>query len=240
MEVGESGHITGLDTAPLDYGTPFNVGQSHAYIRGSSLGPRIDFVNQETSTHLESLDPRSSTMYDAASLIHSLWYFPTTQSIPALFRTLAAAKIPELYIAEYSYTCSKNSQIPHLLAAQAKAAFHSYLDPTAEDALNSNVRAALTPPRITEEAGNAGYRITRQGIITPSDDMMEGYWEAKAVAKGAMFRKRVETADLPEEDKTKILELAAQANEEMDKLATEGVKISGTMDVWWAVMELQA
>ncbi|KFY83403.1 hypothetical protein V498_08097, partial [Pseudogymnoascus sp. VKM F-4517 (FW-2822)] len=119
--VGPSGHVLGIDTACPDYGGPFTVSQSQKYIQESALGTQIKFQQIDAATLLlqkRGVEPQRC--FDAAVLCHSLWYFTNTEHISALFRTLAAAKIPKLYLAEYSFQASIPAQIPHVLAAQAQ------------------------------------------------------------------------------------------------------------------------
>src|SRR3954467_5000592 len=50
--VGECGHITGADYAPLTYGAPVNVGDSSAHLLAGPLGSRMTF-----HFHVDLLDP---------------------------------------------------------------------------------------------------------------------------------------------------------------------------------------
>lgn len=237
VAVGPSGHVTGIDDARPDYGTPFAVGESQQYIAKSTLGPRITYIRTDTPSLLQSPSP---TAYDAAVLCHSLWYFPTRESILSLFHTLARARIPRLYLAEYSFQASHANQRPHILAAQAQALLAASksksCDPNGELSAY-NVRAALDEASTLEAARGAGFTVTRQGRITPEEDMLEGHFDARHV-KGDMFRKRVKDGKLPAEREAEILALAARVKEEMDELERKGVSTVRAMDSWWAVLEL--
>lgn len=232
LAVGPSGHVTGLDDAPPDYGTPFAVGESHRHIAESSLGPRISFVHS---------DARSlpGAAYDAAVLCHSLWYLPSRESVRALFRALATARIPRVYLAEYSSHASDASQRPHVLAAQAIALLvdcRKARDPGA-DYSAYNVRVSLDEAFVLQAARDAGFTVRRQGAVTPAEDYLEGHFEARHVA-GDLFRTRVRGWDLPGEQEAEILALASQVKEEMEELNRRGVPTVRAVDSWWAVLEL--
>lgn len=235
MAVGPSGHVTGIDDAAPDYGSPFNVSESHQHIAKSSLGPRITFLRTDGS----SLPQSPSAPYDAAVLCHSLWYFPSRERVLSLFHALATARIPRLYLAEYSFQASDASQRPHILAAQAIALLvdcRKSRDPGADCTVH-NVRVSLDQAFVLKAARDAGFTVRRQGTVTPEEDYMEGHFEAKHVG-GDRFPKRVRDWNLPGEQEAEILALASRVKEEMDKLDRRGIPTARAMDSWWAVLEL--
>ena len=241
MLVGPLGHVTGVDDAPPDYGTPFAVRESHEYIVESALGPRISFHHGDAASFLQSPDAPPSTVFDAAVLCHSLWYFPSHDSVFSLFHTLAEAQIPIVHIGEYSTQASHASQRPHVLAAQVLVLLDSCKEdrgPTL-DPLAPNVRAAMDQASILEAAKEAGFRVQRQGAITPEEDMLEGHFEARYI-KGDAFRKHVKGKNLPAEREREILDLAEQVKEQVDELERGGVSHVRAMDSWWATLELDA
>ena len=237
--LGPSTHITGIDQADPNYGTPFALGESQQHIKNSTLGPRITFLNTDAPSLLRPLHGDGPPAYDAAVVCHSLWYFQTRESVLSLFHNLAAAKIPLLYLAEYSFQSSDASQQPHVIAAQALALLYAYKtprDPGTE--LNPyNVRAALDELSILEAAQDAGFKVRRQGAITPEENMLEGHWDARHV-QGELFRKRVKEEKLSVEQEGEILELAARVKEGMEELNKRGFPTVRGMDSWWAVLEL--
>jgi SAM-dependent methyltransferase len=239
LDVGDSGHITGIDVAPLDYGTPFTVKESREYVIKSVLGPRIDFFQTDAASLLQPLDGSPSPAYDAAALCHSLWYFSTRESVFSLFETLAAARISRVYLAEYSFQASDCSQVPHVLAAQAQALFHAYKTPREPGINELNIRAALDQASILEAAKSNGFEVHRQGIITPEENLLEGHFEARHV-QGDLFRNRVIDEKLPVEQEAEILALGLRVKKEMEKLNERGIPTVRAMDVWWAVLELNA
>ena len=241
MELGPSGHVTGIDPSPPDYGTPFNLAQSHEYIAKSALGPRITFLNTDAPSLLQSPGRPPSTLYDAAVVCHSLWYFPTHESVFSLFHTLAAAKIPRIYLAEYSWEASDASQRSHILASQALALLSAYSRSgvRGRDPRRYNVQTAPDQASILEAARDAGFEVHRKGTIMPQEDFMEGHFDAKHV-KGDGFRQNVKNQILPLEHEAEILGLAERVNEEMEGLDKAEVPTVRAMDSWWAVLELSS
>ena len=237
VAVGPSGHVTGIDDARPDYGTPFAVGESQQYIAKSTLGPRITYIRTDTPSLLQSPSP---TAYDAAVLCHSLWYFPTRESVLSLFHVLARARIPRLYLAEYSFQESHANQRPHILSAQTQALLAASkgksCDPN-DELTACNVRAGLDEASTLAAAVGAGFTVRRQGRITPEEDMLEGHFDARHV-KGDVFRQCVKDGKVPAEREAEILALTARVKEEMEELERRGVPTVRAMDSWWAVLEL--
>ena len=240
--LGDSCHITAIDDAHPDYGTPFTVSESHQYIANSALGPRIDFIQSDAPSLLQQQADHGppSPAYDAAVLCHSLWYFPSRPSVVSLFRALAAARIPHMYIAEYDLESADASQQPHVLAAQAKAQLAWCRAPrdAYQELRAPNVRGGMMDQAaILGVARDAGFGVRRQGSITPAVGFLEGQFEARRVM-GEAFRKIVEDERLGREQEAEILGLAARVREEMDRLEKRGVTTARSMDSWWAVLEL--
>lgn len=235
LDLGPSGHVTGIDTAAPDYGTPFTIKESQEFVQKSVLGSRISFNQTDAASLLQAPDHPT---FDAASLCHSLWYFPTRESVFSLFQTLATAKISRIYLAEYAFQASNDTQIPHVLAAKAFALFNLYKTPTeGHDPRAYNVRAAPDQASILDAAQKAGFRVQRQGIVIPDENMKEGHFEARHV-KGENFRKRVQEEKLPKEQEEEILAYQPRIREGMEKLEQRGIATVRAMDVWWAVLEL--
>lgn len=239
LAVTPSGHVTGIDDAPPDYGSPFALAESQTHIQQSALGPRTAFHRTDTISFLQSLRPAGPS-YDAAVLCHSLWYFPSGESILSLFHTLAtAARMPRLYLAEYSLQPSLASQGPHILSTRASALLSAHgkaRDPDFDNSL-CNARAPLERSAILDAATDAGYRVRRHGLITPEPDMLEGHFDATHVA-GPAFRKRIADANLTERQGMEIMGLAEQVGGRLKELADQGIKTVRAMDSWWAVLEL--
>ena len=242
--LGPACHITGIDDAHPDYGAPFTVSESHQYIAKTALGPRITFIQSDGPSLLQQLPTHGppSTPYDAAVICHSLWYFPSRQSVTSLFRALAAASIPRVYVAEYTFEPSHASQQAHVLAARAKTLLASCRAPrdAYHELLAPNVRAGtMDQASILDVVRDAGFKVRRKGCITPEVGFLEGYFEARNVV-GETFRKTVADERLGEEQEAEILGLAERVRVEMDGLSREGVQTVRAMDSWWAVLELSS
>lgn len=129
LELGPACHVTGIDTAPPDYGTPMNVAQSQEKILQSPLGNRLAFQNEvDAATFFKSKKPVVDK-FDAATACHSLFYFPSYSSVASLFQELASAGVEKVYVAEYDQKQTPSfpaSQTPHILAAKAQALYYGY------------------------------------------------------------------------------------------------------------------
>ncbi|KAK3935491.1 hypothetical protein QBC46DRAFT_397392 [Diplogelasinospora grovesii] len=249
MELGPEAHITGVDTADLEYGTPFNMRMSHEHVLASPLGKQITFHNVDAATLLQSLEARTDKPpFDAAVLCHSLWYFADQESVIELFKTLSRAGIPRVYVAEYAFSASLPSQEPHVLAARAAALLHAYQQQKARDdgsldpeggKLASNIRAAPDTKSIVAAAAAAGYAVGRQGTTIPGEDFLEGHFETRHV-RGDRFAARVRDEKLSPEKEAEILAFQPQVVKKMDELAAQGIDKVRSMDVWFAELELPA
>ncbi|KAE8351282.1 hypothetical protein BDV28DRAFT_22528 [Aspergillus coremiiformis] len=236
--VGTSGHITGIDTAQPEYGSPFTVQQSHEYAKQSTLGSSLTFLRTDTRSFLHRIGHPASDLFDAAVLCHSLWYFPDRQSVADLFHTLSAAGVPRVYLCEYSYEASVESQNVHILAAQAQALFYRYRTPRAPGDLEQNVRVGLDQASILEVARGAGFGVKTDGVITPAPTMLEGHFEVEYVA-GKKFTRVVLDEGLPERQEAEVLAYVTRVRRAMEKLKETGASTGRTMNVWWAVLELE-
>ncbi|KAK5991852.1 Methyltransferase ustM [Cladobotryum mycophilum] len=237
-ELGPSTHTTGVDTAPPDYGHPFTMSQSQDFLKKSIFGKRISFEQSDTASFLER-QPLSPA-FDAAVLCHSLWYFPSLQSVFSLFKSLAAAGISSIYVAEYCTEASHPSQIPHILAAEAQALLCKYQNNGEAAGLlrdELNVRAAPTVSSILEAAKNAGYSPSRQGRVTPGADFLEGHSEC-LIVQGQRFRNRVIEQKFPKDQEEVILSYVPRVKEAMNELKASGIEKVRSMDVWWAELKL--
>lgn len=237
LEVNSS-HITGIDTARLDYGVPLTVGESQEYALKSSLGQRISFVQTDASSLLKSLGRPLDCIFDAAVLCHSLWYFPDRQTVFAIFETLRDAGIPKVYVAEYAYEASIPEQIPHVLSAKAQALFHAYKVPREAGTRTLNVRAGPSKTTILDAARIVGFTVIRSGTFIPADDLLEGDFEARYI-KDSSFADRVKVEKFPKGEEDMILAYGPRVEKAMDDLSAQGINQVRTMDVWWAEFELK-
>ncbi|KAK3486808.1 uncharacterized protein B0T23DRAFT_365690 [Neurospora hispaniola] len=258
LELGPTCHVTGIDSAPPDYGTPLNISESQEKILQSALGDRLSFYNQvDAATFFnsssaagdgDSLNNKKTKEFDVATACHSLFYFPSSDSVVSLFQELAAANIRKVYVAEYD---SKHApfpvtQTPHILAAKAQALYFAYkseADSRCNNPLNNeeqqqqqqqassskkeemplNVRAAPDVEAITKAAQAAGFKVAREG---------------KCV-RGGKFEERVKKEGFAKEKEEEILGVVKEVKRAYEEMERGGVDKVRCMDVWWAVFELE-
>ncbi|TVY22400.1 Methyltransferase, partial [Lachnellula hyalina] len=184
--VGPSGHIDAYDPGSPDYGSPFTLGQSQAFIKAGALGSRIDF-------HRTMPMPKSDTNengdreydYDFVVLSHCIYYFSSPAILPALLNNLPKCRI--LCVAEWSLHASTPSQLPHVLTALLL----SLLESKRVVESTGNIRTVLSPAQISgmvrgtgvwvmenegESSGSGGgggeLKVTGEGL-------KHAYWEIR-------------------------------------------------------------
>ncbi|KAK3490022.1 hypothetical protein B0T13DRAFT_519574 [Neurospora crassa] len=266
MELGPTCHVTGIDTAPPDYGTPLNISESQEKILQSALGGRLSFYNQvDAATFFNSTSTSttaSDKTFDVATACHSLFYFPSSASVISLFQELAAANIRKVYVAEYDskHTSFPVTQTPHILAAKAQALYFAYKadadslkkqqvhhassssssssSPSKKEEMPLNVRAAPDVEAITRAAQAAGFKVAREGKFTPKEEYLEGHFETRCV-RGARFEARVKEEGFAKEREEEILGVVEEMNRAYEEMERGGVDKVRCMDVWWAVFELE-
>jgi ubiquinone/menaquinone biosynthesis C-methylase UbiE len=232
---GEKGHITAIDPAPLDYGSPETLGQAQARHQASDIGESITFHRAEPIAFLETVEDGT---FDVAVLCHCLWYFSSRTSILDTLKAVRG-KCKRLCIAEWCLTTSRKDggAYPHVLAALARAACETHIEDSEE-----NIRTPVSPSAIMQLAKEAGWTLQKEEMIQPNDDLEDGRWEV-----GMLLR---ETSDGPGEKGYEFLHRARREirDEKVDLLlasmlesvkgAMEGVggidKIR-CMDVWVGV-----
>ncbi|KAK3949206.1 hypothetical protein QBC32DRAFT_400401 [Pseudoneurospora amorphoporcata] len=266
LELGPTCHVTGIDTAPPDYGTPINISQSQEKILQSSLGNRLAFHNEvDAATFFKRLQGGSSNKgarFDAATACHSLFYFPSHASVASLFHELAAAGIKKVYVAEYDHKhtlpssfAMMTAQTPHVLAAKAQALYYAYKAEadvfkekkqqqqdhvsakTGHEELPLNIRAAPDVESITRAAAEAGYKVARQGKFTPAEDYLEGHFETRYV-RGERFEARVRETGLDKEKEDEILGVVGEVRRAYEVMEGNKVDKVRCMDVWWGEFEI--
>ncbi|KAJ5971440.1 S-adenosyl-L-methionine-dependent methyltransferase [Penicillium vulpinum] len=236
VATGPNGHIVGIDTAPPDYGGPYTVAQSQKHIKASILGDQIEFRRADIASLLRD-DRDSNRPFDCAVLCHCLWYFPSHDAISEVFRLLADAKVRYLCLAEYGLRASRPAQVPHVLAARAQSTFHALRKSAATGVREPNVRSAPTPEEIVSLAGQFGWRESRSGYLQPPQKMRDGDLEVRFVSS-PLFQGWIREEGLENDES---LAAAIQAVEQSTQaLRPEGMVKWDTMDVFWAVLELEA
>ncbi len=266
--VGPDGHVTGVDTAPADYGGPFTVGQAQSFMLKSPYASRLTFERAEVIDVLQRIKDKSFTkiqaqlpeqnastseenaaislppspspepVFDGAVFLHSLWYARSREIVASLFSMLADARIPRIYIAEWKCQANNVAQEPHYLAARAQMLLHSYK--TFED--NS--------PRLDEQNVRGAlppdelFQVAAKQGWKLADrgevSMPDGYMEGHWEAQFVSSSAFTRTMERETMTEEQAKELRAYA--EMVKGASEAVRKSGkmveSMNVAWAVLEL--
>ncbi|KAI6823676.1 hypothetical protein KC340_g11675 [Hortaea werneckii] len=240
--VGPGGNVTGIDTGPHDYGSPFTIGEAQSYIKKSMYGQRIDFMRTDAARLLSSggqgaTQPTPGQTFDRAVLSHSLWYFEDFESISSLFRVLSNAGIRRVHVADYSYEASLPEQLPHVLASRAQALFHASRPPRPMGKDERNIRAAPQPAKVIDIALAEGYNLLREDRITPGPGLRDGHWESEYVLTD-VFRDSVARKGLDAESTAKILALVEQVEQACGQMQAQGCDLVRTMDVWCATFEL--
>ncbi|RAH40120.1 class I SAM-dependent methyltransferase [Aspergillus brunneoviolaceus CBS 621.78] len=232
--VGEQGSVVAVDPADLDYGAPYTLGQAQGHISQGSLGDRITWVQQPPLDYLSSLHPPSPSSplasqtkaFDAAVLVHSLWYFASPSLI---LSTLCALKqhSKRLLLAEWSLVATHPSAQPHVLAALTQAALECR-----KPISNSNVRTVLGPRRLTELALAAGWQLQSETRVQSGEGLLDGQWEVSACLSSS-FEKEVEEAVSDGRERAMVFALrdACAASLEGIPGGRTGVR---AMDVWVA------
>ncbi|KAI7217130.1 hypothetical protein KC333_g4407 [Hortaea werneckii] len=241
--LGSDGHVTGIDNAPHDYGSPFSIGEAQSYIKKSIYGRRIDFLQTDAARLLSSSGQGAGQAtpgptFDRAVLSHSLWYFEDFESISSLFHVLSNAGIRHVHVADYSYEAPLPEQVPHVLASRAQALVHASRPPHPMGEDEPNIRAAPHPTKVIEIALAEGYTLLREDRITPGPGLRDGHWESEYV-QTAGFRDSVARKGLDAESRAEVFALVEQVQQACGQMQAQGWDLVRTMDVWCATFELK-
>ncbi|KAK7437446.1 hypothetical protein CaCOL14_000548 [Colletotrichum acutatum] len=227
------GHITALDPAPGDYGSPYTLAQSQSHISSSPYGAAITFHQSDAPSYLAS---HPSESFDAATLCHSLWYFPSADAISSLFEALYGSNITMLCFAEYALQARNPAQKPHELAVAAQKRFYE-LRAGAEKGFSldqGNVRGALAPEEIVKLAERAGWKVRERGVVdTPG--LLDGQWEVGA-AVDSSWAEEVVAEGLGKGAEEELLGYVREIRNAVEEVKESGGRIE-TMDAVWVVME---
>lgn len=212
-------NVIAVDPAPLDYGSPFTLGQAQEQVSQSALvGSKIHWVQREPIQYMQ--DPQD--IYpDLVVLAHSIFYFDSEQYFADLLRAIKAfvsqrrdGKTTKLLIAEWGMRASNPTAQAHLLAAKAQAT-----NPQSD----GNVRTVILPERVRELAEQAGYKMEKESWIE-SPNVEDGEWEVMLARIMANEERTIQKG--PE-----FLEMERAVGELGDR------KVS-SMDVWTSVFQV--
>ncbi|KAJ5658463.1 FAD-dependent pyridine nucleotide-disulfide oxidoreductase [Penicillium longicatenatum] len=174
--VGEQGHVTGIDPAPLDYGAPTTLGQAQDKLKQSVVGNRITFHQSDLKSFLDS--SASEPLYDYAVFARSTWYLSSAEELTPMLVALRG-RTKHLCIAEYSTDIQGDiAALPHLLAAISQAEFNSRdnnLD------RHDNIQSIIPPQKFRELALKAGWVLEKEDLIRSPEDQEDARWEVARV-----------------------------------------------------------
>ena len=175
--VGPTGHITAVDIASRDYGTPLNLGQATDILLNSDLGNRISFRFDFNA--LDDVVQFPDHTFDGIVMAHSSWYFDSPDQLEQTFRKIRPWS-KYLYFAEYDLQISHIEQLPHLLAILIQGQVESFR--TTSDA---NVRTPLEREHLVRILTKSGWRVdTEKTIDSPS--LQDADWEIKYCVSAAI------------------------------------------------------
>jgi SAM-dependent methyltransferase len=185
-------HVIGLDPAPLDYGSPFTLGQSQQKISASALvGSKIQWVQRDPIEYLQN-HPPGDVYPEFVVLAHSIFYFESEEYFNRLLLALktfaskrTGEKATKLLIAEWGMRISNPAAEAHVLAAKAQAT---------NPLTDGNVRTVVLPERSKEMAKGAGWFMEREAWIE-SPELEDGNWEVELAGIMANEEKTIEKGD---------------------------------------------
>ncbi|OAA60336.1 hypothetical protein SPI_05460 [Niveomyces insectorum RCEF 264] len=176
--VGPAGHVTGLDPAPLDYGSPMTLGEAQAKLKAGPLGSRITFQQSTLQAFLAS--DAAAPVYDYAVFCRCLWYFPSPDSLLPLFAALRG-RARKLLVAQYTLdTRGDLAALPHLLAALSQGALNCGAYHPASD-IHDNVQCVITPSMIRDAARKEGWQLEIEEIVEAALEVEDAQWEVDNV-----------------------------------------------------------
>ncbi|PCH38831.1 S-adenosyl-L-methionine-dependent methyltransferase [Wolfiporia cocos MD-104 SS10] len=220
--VGNSGHVTAIDPASLDYGSPYTLGEAQAHLRASPIGSRITFEQADPLAFL----PRNTETYTTAVLAQCIWYFASPSTLSAILSALAL-RVQRICVSEYALVAGDPRAAPHVLAVLAQAALECR-KPTSE----SNVRTVMAPREIRSAAEVAGLRTVSEERIVPPEDMYDGRWEVGAVLADE-FESEIRESVANERERAVVFAMRDAVRSAADSVKLKGESVH-TMDIWIA------
>ncbi|KAJ5703354.1 hypothetical protein N7493_011743 [Penicillium malachiteum] len=174
--VGDEGHVTAIDPAPLDYGAPMTLGEAQARLKESPIGGRMSFHESNLEGFLAS--SASEALYDYAVFVHSIWYLPSEGVLQKMLAALRG-RTKHLLIAEYSLDIrGDTAALPHMLAAISQAEFNSR-DAAIDQ--SDNIQSIMSPQTITQLASQASWELQKEEIVESPEGLEDGRWEVSRV-----------------------------------------------------------
>ncbi|KAI0795089.1 hypothetical protein C8Q75DRAFT_712549 [Abortiporus biennis] len=218
--IGERGHVTAVDPAPLDYGSPYTLGEAHDHLLSSSIGPRMSFVEANPITFLNS----TSNRYTTAVIAHCIWYFSSPQALQDILKILST-RADRICIAEWALTTQDFRAFPHVLSALTQSALECRKTES-----QSNIRTVLSPKAIRQSALTAGLTIQKEDIVTPNEGMLDGSWETSSVLS-SQFEEELSQYVKDERERSVIVAMRDSVCASRDSVKAQNEKVK-SMDVW--------
>jgi len=225
IAVGEAGHITAVDPAPADYGSPMTVHQAQDLLSTSSLGPRISWIRAMTPIQYLAQNPNET--WDVAVLAQSLWYFASPEEIRNTFTALRG-RVNRVAVAEFSLRASSTEAHAHVLAALTQGALALH-----DENNQRNIRTCVGPETIARLAKEAGFKLVGETFFTPAEKYQDARWEIGEV-KSTEFAAAVESLVVGQRERAYI--------ETLRNAMLGAVKASQSkprsMDIWVASFDV--
>ncbi|KAJ5970201.1 uncharacterized protein N7479_000119 [Penicillium vulpinum] len=188
--VGDQGHVTAIDPAPLDYGAPMTLGQAQDKLKQGQIGDRMTFYQSNLQEFLDS--SASEQVYDYAIFVHSVWYLPSADALQPMLAALHG-RTKHLLIAEYSLDiCGDIAALPHLLAAISQAEFNSRSNALDQD---DNIQSIISPQIICALAQKAGWELQKEEVVESAEGQEDARWEVHRVLSEAYSLRSESTGD---------------------------------------------
>ncbi|KAF4769623.1 hypothetical protein HAV15_012078 [Penicillium sp. str.  len=174
--VGDQGHVTGIDPAPLDYGAPMTLGETQDKLKQNPIGDRMTFHQSTLEEFLNS--SVSEQVYDYTVFVHSVWYLPSADALLPMLAALRG-RTKHLLISEYSLDVRGDiAVLPHLLAAISQAEFNSRDNALDRD---DNVQSIISPQMICAVAQKAGWELQKEDTVESPEGQEDARWEVHRV-----------------------------------------------------------
>lgn len=168
--VGPEGHVTAVDIASPDYGSPLTLGRATDILLNSEIGNRIDF-----HFHFDVLDRGEEfrdLTFDATVMAHSSWYFTNPNQLERTLRKIRHWS-RQLYFAEWNLEPKDIAQFPHFLSVLIQGQIESFRE-TSE----ANVRSPISREHFLHTLEKSGWTPVEESTIE-SPTLQDADWEIK-------------------------------------------------------------
>lgn len=229
--VGPTGHVVGVDPAPMTYGTPL-LSEAHPHVLASPVGKQIELVTSDIIEYLET----TTKVFEYVVLGHCIWFFGDPSLLPKMLKVIASKQSQaQLLISEFAMVASVPEAVPHVLTAIAVDAIESFNPERSW----RNICCSLTPQQIEKIVIESGYEIKDHALFPPMDGQKEGEREVYMLTRaGSRFVDDINTMQATPMAKTMLMGMvdAVRASLEHVEGGREGVR---NMDVWSVRCQLQ-